>query len=149
MESTDPIQLDLPLDYCAKILVVDDDAETRDLLREFFSIHGYDIKTAVDGSEALGIIAEDGSIDIVILDVFIPLVGGMEVLREIQSRSSGPGVILLTGLADKEIARDAQRLGAFEYILKPVDLARLRAAVEVCLDHREYLRQSWWKRLAS
>ncbi|HLH31276.1 MAG TPA: response regulator [Terriglobia bacterium] len=149
MESTDPIQLDLPLIYSAKVLVVDDDAETRDLLRVFFSGNHYDVLTARDGKEALEVLASDSDIDIVILDVFLPVIGGMEVLREIQSRPSSPGVIVLTALADKEVARDAQRLGAFEYILKPVELARLQAAVEVCLDHREYLKQSWWQRLAS
>src|SRR5581483_3981354 len=88
MESTDPIQLDLPLIYSAKVLVVDDDAETRDLLRVFFSANNYDVVTAGDGKEALAILAADSTIDIVILDVFIPTVGGMEVLRDIQSRSA-------------------------------------------------------------
>jgi len=149
MESTDPIQLNLPLIYSAKVLVVDDDAETRDILRVFFSVHGYDVLTASDGAEALKALEHEPDIDVVILDVFIPAVGGLEVLHEIQHLPSRPSVILLTGLADKEVARDALRMGAFEYILKPVDLARLQSAVEVCLDHREYLKQSWWKRLAS
>ena len=149
MESTDPIQLDLPLIYSAKVLVVDDDAETRDILRVFFSTHDYEVRTASDGTEALRALEDEPDIDVVILDVFIPAVGGLEVLHEIQNLPSRPGVILLTGLADREVARDALRMGAFEYILKPVDLARLRVAVDVCLDHREYLKQSWWDRLVS
>src|SRR5581483_8386080 len=88
MESTDPIQLDLPLVYSAKVLVVDDDAETRDLLRVFFSGSHYDVLTARDGKEALEMLASDSNVDIVILDVFLPVVGGMEVLREIQNRPS-------------------------------------------------------------
>src|SRR5712692_6432736 len=147
MESKDPIQLELPLTDTPKLLVVDDDADTREILRMFFSIRGYSVVTAVDGKDALAAIERNPTIDIVLLDVFIPAIGGMEVLREIQSLTNGPSVILLTGLADKEVAQDAVRLGAFDYILKPFDLARLEAAVEVCLDHREYLKQSWWKRL--
>ncbi len=149
VESTNPVQIDLPLTEMPKILVVDDDADTRDLLKVFFTGRGYDVLTASDGNEAISAIDHDSKIDIVLLDVFIPAMGGLEVLKEIQSRNNGPSVILLTGLADKEVAQDAVRLGAFEYLLKPFDLARLEAAVEVCLDHREYLKQSWWKRFAS
>ena len=149
MESKDPTQLELPLVHKTAILVVDDDADARDILKTYFSIRGYEVLTAIDGNEALAVIQRNPKIEIVLLDVFIPAIGGLEVLKEIQALKEGPSVIFVTALADKEIAQDALRLGAFEYILKPVGLGRLEAAVQVCLDHREYLKQSWWKRLAS
>lgn len=148
VESKDPVQLELPFTGTPKLLVVDDDADTRDLLTVFFSGRGFEVIAAKDGNEALESVERDPKIDIVLLDVFIPAIGGLEVLKAIQSRTNGPSVILLTGLADKEVAQDAVRLGAFEYILKPFDLARLEAAVGVCLDHRDYVKQSWWKRIA-
>jgi DNA-binding NtrC family response regulator len=132
-----------------RLLVVDDDSDTQEILRTFFSAHGYQVITAQNGYEALSAVSRDSGIDIVLLDVFLPGIGGMEVLREIHALVGGPSVILLTGLADREIAQDALRLGAFDYILKPMDLARLLTTVEVCLDHREYLKQSWWKRLTA
>ena len=84
-----------------------------------------------------------------LLDVFIPDIGGMEVLTEINELSSPPGVILLTALADREIAQDALRLGAFDYILKPADLNQLESIVVACLGHNEYRKRSWWRRLVS
>src|SRR4051812_18687751 len=95
----------------AKILVVDDDADTRDLLGTFLGSRGYDVLTASNGNEVLEAVNRDPQIDIVLLDIFIPMVGGMEVLRQIQTLTDAPTVILVTALADREIARDALRLG--------------------------------------
>src|SRR4051794_40038080 len=104
MESKHPIQLELPLTGKPKILVVEDDADSRDMLKTFFSAHGYDVLTAGDGQEALAAVYLDSQIDIILLDVVLPLTGGLEVLKEIQALASAPSVILITGLDDKEIA---------------------------------------------
>ena len=149
MEARSPLQLDLEFAEIPKILIVDDDRDTLDMLSIFFSTHGYSVSTAQTGRLALDILKASPDFDVVLLDVFIPDVGGMEVLTEINKLSTPPGVILLTALADREIAQDALRLGAFDYILKPSDLAQLESTVVACLGHNEYRRQSWWKRLAS
>jgi DNA-binding NtrC family response regulator len=73
--------------------------------------------------------------------------GGMELLGQISRRKSRPGVIVVSGLGDREIAAQAVRLGAFDYIQKPFDLSRLESTVVACVGHVDYRRQIWWKRL--
>ena len=148
MESTYPTQLQLSFLEAVKLLVVEDDPDTREMLTVYFSREGYSISQAQSGKEALALLEQEQDFDLVLLDLFIPDIGGMEVLREINQKANPPSVILLTGLADKEIAHDAQRLGAFDYILKPYNLDQVESSVVACLAHREYLKQSWWKRIA-
>src|SRR5262249_35948240 len=134
-----------------KILIVDDDHDTAEMLTIFFSRHGYSVETVHTGKAALDKIRKE-TFDVVLLDVFIPDIGGMEVLTEINKLPGPPGppgVVLLTALADREIAQDALRLGAFDYILKPSDLGQLESVVVACLVHNEYRRKSWWRRLVS
>jgi DNA-binding NtrC family response regulator len=130
------------------LLVVEDDTDTREVLAVYFAGQGYTVSTAETGKEALEAIKNDCDLEIVLLDLFIPDIGGMEILTEINRQTPRPSVILLTGLADKEVAHDALRLGAFDYILKPYNLQQVESSVVACLAHREYLEQSWWKRIA-
>ena len=130
------------------MLIVEDSADTRDMLALYFSGQGYGVVTAQNGRQAIEAIDSNSDIDVVLLDVFIPTIGGMEVLTEINRRNPHPSVILLTGLADKEVAHDALRLGAFDYILKPFNLNQVESSVVACLAHRDYSKQSWWKRVA-
>ena len=128
--------------------MVEDDADTLEMLTVYFSREGYSISQAQSGKEALAILEQEKDFDLVLLDLFIPDIGGMEVLKEINQRENPPSVILLTGLADKEIAQDALRLGAFDYILKPYSRPQVESSVVACLAHRDYMKQSWWKRIA-
>jgi DNA-binding NtrC family response regulator len=148
VESAYPVQLQLSFTEPVKLLVVDDDADAREMLAVYFAGQGYTVRTAQSGKEALEAINLHRDLEIVLLDLFIPDIGGMEILTEINHQTAPPGVILLTGLADKEIAHDARRLGAFDYILKPYNLSQVESSVVACLAHREYLKQSWWKRIA-
>ena len=147
MESNYPQQLPFPFDEQPKLLVVDDDRETRFMLAWFFEDRGYAVLTAKTGIEALELIKQEHSIDVILLDVFLPQMGGLEVLSEIQKIKPHPGVIIVSAVADREIAQDAFRLGAFDYILKPFDLGQVESTVVACLGHSEYQRQSWWKRM--
>jgi DNA-binding response OmpR family regulator len=149
LELYSPVQLELEFSEKPKILIVDDDRDTLEMLSIFFMTHGYSVAVAPTGKAALDAIQTAPGFDVVLLDVFIPDVGGMEVLTEIKKLNSPPGVILLTALADREIAHDALRLGAFDYILKPSDLIQLESTVVACLGHNEYQKQSWWRRFAS
>lgn len=146
VESKYPVQLELPFFEKVKLLVVDDDNDTREILAFYFTDRGYSVFKAQTGKDALRIIEDSPELDVVLLDIFIPDVGGLEVLSEIQKREPRPSVILLTALADREIAQDALRLGAFDYMLKPFDLPQVESSVVACLGHTEYVKQSWWKR---
>ena len=148
MESPFTIQLALSFEKKGKLLIVEDSADARRAIAAYFSTQGYEVLEASKGKDALDTIRRNRDVDVVLLDLFIPEIGGLELLTEIQICPERPGVILLTGLADREVAHDALRLGAFDYILKPVNLHELESSVVACLAHREYLKQSWWKRLS-
>jgi|SRR5579862_5858698 len=148
MESPYPTQLKLAFGEAAKLLVVEDNADTLEMLQVYFSHQGYTVTTARTGKEALAVLDREPDFDLVLLDLFIPDIGGMEVLTEINRLTDPPSVIVVTGLADREIAQDALRLGAFDYILKPYSLPQVETSVVACLAHREYVKQSWWKRIA-
>jgi DNA-binding response OmpR family regulator len=130
-----------------RILLCDDEDELREVLSEFLKSRGYAVSSAKNGQQAIEQVVQDPSIEIVLLDVSMPLMGGMEVLKQIMSHSRHPSVIMLTAIADREIARQAIKVGAFDYILKPFDFAAIEGSIDACLSYSEYQKQPWWKRL--
>ena len=102
----------------AKILVVDDDPQVRDTLEAVFSSFGCHVSSRSDGEEALAAIKED-VYDVIFVDYRIPKVDGIGVLREVVALYPESAVVLITGEGSEVIARDAFKLGAFDYIIKP------------------------------
>lgn len=100
------------------VLVVDDERAIRDLLSEAISDAGYDVLTAPNGDEALSLIKE-ADIRIAIVDIKMPGMSGIELLRKAADLSPETIVILITAYASIETAVDALRYGAFDYLLKP------------------------------
>jgi len=129
------------------ILIVDDEDEIRGLLSEFLGARGYAVSLAKNGHEALVSVEGNLSLQIVLLDVSMPVMGGIDALSHIMSRDPHPSVIMMTAVADREIARQAMKIGAFDYILKPFDFAAIEASITACLSYSEYQKQPWWKRL--
>ena len=129
------------------ILIVDDEEEIRGLLSEFLGARGYAVSIAKNGQEGAVSVESDPSLQIVLLDVSMPIMGGMEALSYIMSRDPHPSVIMMTAVADREIARQAIKIGAFDYILKPFDFAAIESSITACLSYSEYQKQPWWKRL--
>jgi CheY-like chemotaxis protein len=130
------------------ILIAEDEDEIRAVLSEFLKPRGYAISLATNGREAVAAVENDPSLQLVLLDVSMPLMGGMEALSHIMNRNPHPSVIMMTAVADREIARQAIKTGAFDYILKPFDFAVIEASIAACLSYSEYQKQPWWKRLA-
>ena len=128
-------------------LICDDEDEIRTVLSEFLKGRGYNVSMASNGQEALEKLAQNPAIQIVLLDLSMPVMGGMEVLNQVMSRDPHPSVIMMTAIADREIARQAMKIGAFDYILKPFDFAAIESSIGACLSHSEYKKQPWWKRL--
>ena len=147
MEPNYPQQLPFPFDLQPKVLVADDDRDSRATLERFLTDRGCSVTTVATGPEALAMVDRHPDLDVVLLDVVIPGIGGLEVLSKITKRDRSPGVILVTALADREIAGDALRLGAFTYIIKPLDLSEVESSLVACLAHSEYRNRSWWKRI--
>ncbi len=104
-----------------RVLVVDDDPNTVGLLQEFLRAKGYEVLTAGDGVEALRKVKEERP-QAILLDIKMPEMDGLEVLRRLREIDKEVGVIITTVANEQEIAREAMGLGAFDYIVKPLDL---------------------------
>jgi CheY-like chemotaxis protein len=113
-----------------KVLVVDDEPEVRQVLHEFLSSRGYDVTMAPGGAAALGIIEADTP-DLVLLDVAMPDMDGVETLRRIAAIQPGLPVIMVTANADIGITSKLLALGAVDYVPKPFDLDYLDQAVSI------------------
>jgi len=112
-----------------KILVVDDEPTICSLMNVFLSQHGYQVRTASSGEAALTVFDESAP-DIVLLDISMPGMRGIDVLKQIKSIKSTCGVIMLSAYGDNETIQEAIDLGAFCYIQKPMELVELRGRLE-------------------
>lgn len=115
-----------------KILVVDDEARMRKLVRDFLSKSGYEVMEAEDGRQALDIFYEQQDIALIILDVMMPRMDGWQTCREIRQYSKVP-VIMLTAKSDEKDELLGFQLGVDEYISKPFSPKILVARVEAIL----------------
>ena len=119
-----------------KILVVDDEKGVRDIfLAAFFD--EYKIIPVAGGQEALNILKRPNDIDLVVSDVMMPGMTGTELLREIKRINPGQKVVLLTEHSSKEVAIEALRSDADEYIEKPFDVEKIRTVFERLLSERK------------
>jgi DNA-binding response OmpR family regulator len=125
------------------VLVVDDEEEIRSLLSDFLVSGGYTVLLASNGNEALDVIKREAGIAVILLDIMLPGKGGVEVLKEIMKRRRHPAVIIMSGLADAEIAQSAIRLGAFDYVLKPINLTALEGLIGATIALSESRRGLW------
>ena len=115
-----------------KILVVDDEARMRKLVKDFLSKSGYEVLEAEDGSQALDIFFEQNDIALIILDVMMPKMDGWQTCREIRQYSKVP-IIMLTAKSDERDELQGFQLGVDEYISKPFSPKILVARVEAIL----------------
>ncbi len=118
------------------ILIVDDEKNIRDGLAEAFAMEGYQAVTAGDGQEAINILGEK-YIDLVITDLKMPKVSGMELLQHIKQRWQNIPVIIITAHGDIAEAVSAMQYGALEFITKPLDLEHLLKLTKNALEYRE------------
>ncbi len=118
-----------------KILIADDEIDLRTLLTRVLANEGYDVKEASDGEEALKLI-QIQKFDIAILDIKMPQVSGIEVLKKMQHTSPTTQSIMLTGYSDLKHAMEAQEYGAKEFIGKPYKIDDILSTVERLLKER-------------
>jgi CheY-like chemotaxis protein len=111
-----------------KVLVVDDELEVRQVLREFLSSRGYDVTTASGGAEAVAIV-ETIKPDLILLDVAMPDMDGVETLKRIVAIEPALAVIMVTANSDIGTTSKLLALGAVDYVPKPFDLDYLDQAV--------------------
>jgi DNA-binding NtrC family response regulator len=123
-----------------KILIVDDEEPARQGLTALLARWGYDVDEAGDGQEALAKAAA-GLPSVVLSDLVMPKMDGLELLRALKSDVPFASVILLTGQGSIDTAVTAMREGAYDYLTKPVDVARLRLLIPKAAERGEALRE--------
>ena len=120
------------------ILIVDDDRQVREVLHQIFIGAGYNCLLANDGRQGLEVFGAARP-PLVVTDLKMPVMTGIELLREIRSADGDAAVIVLTGAADVKTAIDSLKLGAYDFIMKPVNVDELLIAAERALERRQLL----------
>ncbi len=117
----------------ARILAVDDQRYFRELIEGLLDDEGYDVQTTASGEEALHLL-ERQDFDVVITDLVMPGIDGVELVRRIRERLPEQPVVMVTGVVDVNTAVDAMKQGATDYILKPFDRAALTGSIDRILQ---------------
>ena len=125
---------------CATILIVDDDLYVRESLREILNDNGYAIEEAADGKTALDILAQR-PIDLMLLDLDLPRVNGMDVLRKTAAEFPEIGVVIISGKGTIQSAVEATKLGAYDFLEKPLEAQRTLLIVRNAVEKLFLLRQ--------
>jgi putative nucleotidyltransferase with HDIG domain len=118
-----------------RVLVVDDEKFIRDILADFLGMEGYVVRTAEDGSSAIQEL-QRASYDLVISDLKMPKMGGLELLKEVSLAHPDTITVIMTGFGTVETAIDAMKRGAYDYILKPFKVEEIIHIVQRGLEKR-------------
>jgi len=105
-----------------RMLIVEDELDIVDCLRQFFSVRGFSVASTFSGEEALTWLKER-SVDIILLDILLPGVTGIEVLKRVKALYPHARVVMVTALDDVSLRAEAERYGAYAYITKPFDFS--------------------------
>lgn len=116
-----------------KILLIDDESEFSSTLAERLEIRGYEAKTAIDGISGIEIIQNE-TFDIAILDLMMPGMSGLETLKQIKRFNTNLPIILLTGHGSTKEGMEGLKLGAIDYLMKPLDINELLTKINETLN---------------
>ena len=119
----------------SRILVVEDDRSVRKMLVDLLSREpSYQIEEAEDGAQALSRVQGAGfDFDVVLTDLMMPVMGGIELIREVSAKAPGLPIVVITAIRDQEGILDCLRSGAWDYITKPFDIRHVRSTVRRAL----------------
>jgi DNA-binding NtrC family response regulator len=123
------------------VIVVDDDAVARDLLSEVLARDGYRVRAAAGGAECLALAAAE-PFDLALVDLRMPDMDGLEVLRRLASIQPGGPVVILTAFGSVDTAIEAVRAGAYDYLSKPFRLDEIRLVARRALEAQRLLREN-------
>lgn len=118
-----------------RILVAEDEANLRLVIQKELQRLGYKVQVAADGEAALRLL-EESNVDVLLCDINMPRIDGMELLRRVRERANPPEAIMLTGHATVETAIEAMKLGAYDYLSKPYHITELDALVRQAAEKR-------------
>ena len=114
----------------AKILLVDDEVVFTNNMSKLLSRRGYQVRTANSGYEALGILMDD-AFDVMILDLKMPGIDGIATVREVKKLGLLTQVLILTGHGSIDLALEALKMGAYDYVTKPCEITELVSKIEI------------------
>jgi len=118
----------------AKILLVDDEPAMLRYIRTLLEVDDYKVETASTGEEALQRVDKGMEPDLVLLDVLMPGIDGLETLEQLRQKRPGVKVVMLSCVNDTKKVVQAMRLGAHDYLTKPFQKAELDAVIDQCLN---------------
>ncbi len=118
------------------ILIVDDEKSIRDNLAKYLS-EDYTVYTAANGRDAVRVLAENTHIEVVLSDMKMPGMDGLELLDKVREDNKDAVVILVTGFSTIESAVDAMRRGAYDYLTKPIDLNKLEITIKNAIENKK------------
>jgi two-component system, NtrC family, nitrogen regulation response regulator NtrX len=125
----------------SKILVIDDERSIRNTLKEILEYEKHVVHDAADGAEGLKM-ASEGSYDIILCDIKMPKMDGLEVLEKIQELSADTPVVMISGHGNIETAVEAIKKGAFDFISKPLDLNRMLITIRNAMDRSSLVTET-------
>ncbi len=129
----------------SQILLIDDELHNREALTVLLGNTGYEVQTAATGEEALAIL-EKYSFEVVLTDLFLPGVSGIDILKSVKEQSPYTNVILMTGNASAETAVEAMKEGAFDYITKPFNFEKLKVQVAKAVEKSRLVAENLYLR---
>ncbi len=122
-----------------RILIVDDEPDVRKVVRMSLEKAGYDVLEAEDGEKAIATLSEGENnllLDVIISDIRMPKINGVEAIKYFQQEYPGKQVIVLTGFPDMDMATSFIKKGIVDYLVKPVEAEKLRASVAKAMEQR-------------
>ena len=129
----------------ASVLVIDDEQLMRDFVRETLTRAGYKVAVAPDGKSGMEVL-ENEPIELVVTDLKMPQMDGLEVLRQVKTKFPGVNVVVMTAYATVETAVSALKAGAIDYIMKPFTPDEIEVVAEKALEHRRLQEENLYLR---
>ena len=124
-----------------KILIIDDERSIRNTLKEILTYEGFEVSEAQDGMEGLKAV-EKGKFDVILCDIKMPKMDGIEVLEKIQELAPETPVVIVSGHGNIDTAVEAIKKGAFDYIAKPLDLNRTLVTIRNAMDRSTLVHET-------
>ena len=129
----------------SQILLIDDERHNREGLSLLLSSAGYKVQSVGSGEEALAVLKKT-PFEVIITDLFLPGVSGIDILKKVKEESPFTNVILITGNASAETAVEAMKEGAFDYITKPLNFEKLKVLVAKALEKSRLVAENLYLR---
>ena len=118
------------------ILVIDDDPNLRKTLGDILRLKGYETVSAANGTEGL-LLMKESAVNLALIDIGLPDISGIEVLKRVKAAYPGTAVIILTGNATLDSAIEAANMGAFSYLVKPYDMEQLLLNIRRAIEKQQ------------